>query len=366
MKKIWTAALLAALLSVSALTGCSGAVEEATVDLPEGIVIEEEAGELEIIQEVEEKAEAALNPLTGEPVPKGETVSRPVSFIINNSVNAWPQCGISEADVVYEWPYEASATRIMAVFSDFTAAETIGPLRSARHDFVEMSMPLHTIFVHWGGSKPGYRWLSENAIEKVDGMTGYDCFFRDQARLDAGKALEHTAMVDTAKLEKQIGKLGYETEEAVTPAFLFNTEKEPIVLEDKMAENISIQISGDTLCELKYDPSIEKYTKYEYGRQQMDANNDAPVELDNILILYGRISSYDGENVWRDLKLEEGGDGYYVTRGTKMPITWSKDSKEDRFVYLKETGEELVVNTGKTWVIIAEYGAETSFGTAAE
>ena len=359
MNMRWMAVLLAGMLCLTALSGCKAPVEEVAVESEP-----DTTSELEIVQQVEEKAESTINPLTGEEVTAQEAVVRPQSFIINNAEKAWPQCGISEADIVYEWPYEGSATRLMAVFTDCTAAETVGPLRSVRHDFVEMSMPLNTIFVHWGGSKPGYAALKSYDIENVDGMTGYSCFFRDQDRLNAGTALEHTAMVDTAKLVEQIAKLGYATETEIEPAYQFNTEEEPIVFEDVLATDVTIQISGETTCNLQYDAEIEKYTKYEYGRQQVDANNDQPVELDNVFILYGRISSYDGEHVWRDLKLEEGGTGYYLTRGTKTPITWEKKDQNAGFVYKKETGEELVVNPGNSWVIIAETGAETTWGAA--
>lgn len=361
MRNKTAAAFLAAILCAGALGGCQAPMQE--------VVVESSQPEtLEITQEVEEKEEEEVfyHPLTGEAVTEEEASVRPVSFIINNSQKAWPQCGISQADVVYEWPYEGTATRLMAVFGDPTKAETVGPLRSVRHDFVELSMPLHTIFVHWGGSKPGYAALSDYDIENVDGMTGYDCFFRDQDRLNAGTALEHTAMVDTEKLMTQIETLGYAQDEAIEPAYQFNTEEEPLVFEDKQAKDVTVKISGETTCNLVYDEETKTYAKYEYGQQQIDANNDEPVALDNVFILYAQISSYDGVNVWRDLKLETGGSGYYLTQGTKTPITWKKDDANAGIVYTKETGDELTVNPGNSWVIFAENGAETSWTSGEE
>lgn len=355
MGKKTLAAVLTAAMLLGSLAGCKKPVEE--------VVLESTPAEpeLEIVQEVEEKVEAWYNPLTGEEVSEEEAIRRPYSFMVNNCEAAWPQVGIDQADLVYEWPYEGSATRLMAVYSDPTVTETIGALRSARHDFVEMSMPLHTIFVHWGGSKPGYQALKDNKINKVDGMSGDACFFRDQDRLNEGRALEHTAMVDTKKLVERAIEKGYKQETEIEPAFCFNHEDEAVSFEDQLAYDVTIQISGETKCNLKYQEDIEKYHKFEYGQQQRDGKTDTPVELDNVFILYGRITSYDGEHVWRDLKLEEGGTGYYMTKGTKTPITWKKETKKDRFVYLNEIGEEVLVNPGKTWVIIAEKGAETSF-----
>ena len=127
MNMRWMAVLLAGMLCLTALSGCKAPVEEVAVESEP-----DTTSELEIVQQVEEKAESTINPLTGEEVTAQEAVVRPQSFIINNAEKAWPQCGISEADIVYEWPYEGSATRLMAVFTDCTAAETVGPLRSGR------------------------------------------------------------------------------------------------------------------------------------------------------------------------------------------------------------------------------------------
>ena len=44
---------------------------------------------------------------------------------------------------------------------------------------------------------------------------------------------------------------------------------------------------------------------------------------------------------------------YYITEGKSIPITWEKSSKNSQTKYIvKETGKELVVNDGNTYIQI--------------
>ena len=46
-----------------------------------------------------------------------------------------------------------------------------------------------------------------------------------------------------------------------------------------------------------------------------------------------------------------GWDGYYLTNGKAIPITWAKLSDLSRTVYFdKATGQELILNPGKTYI----------------
>ena len=47
------------------------------------------------------------------------------------------------------------------------------------------------------------------------------------------------------------------------------------------------------------------------------------------------------------------GEGYYITDGVALPITWEKTDEKSKTVYkIKETGENLVVNDGNTYIQI--------------
>lgn len=351
--KVTGKALLTGILATTLLLGgCAQEVSPPAVESAVPQTVSEVAAEPEV------PTMADKNPLTGEAMDASLIGKRPTSFIINNSHQAWPQAGLTDADVVYEWPYEGGATRLMAVMMDYEKAENVGPLRSARHDFVELSLPLHTTFVHWGGSKPGYASIREHDLDNVDGMSGISCFFRDQERLET-KALEHTAMVNTAKLKTAIEDKGFNLDIAIDPMFNFDLSGQEVSFADQDALEIGLDVCDEVYCTFQYDAATKTYSKYEYDEQQIDANNDEPVALDNVFILYANITQYDSKNVWRDIHLDEGGTGYYVTRGTKTPIQWSKDSADAPMVYKTEAGEDLVINPGQSWVMICDQDTET-------
>ncbi|HTU74016.1 MAG TPA: DUF3048 domain-containing protein [Trebonia sp.] len=71
-----------------------------------------------------------LSPFTGEPVSR----LRPVIAVkVDNIVNARPQTGLQDADIVYVLPVEGGLSRFLAVFSSHVPP-VIGPVRSARED----------------------------------------------------------------------------------------------------------------------------------------------------------------------------------------------------------------------------------------
>ena len=75
------------------------------------------------------------SPFTGEPVNK---LNRVLAVKIDNIVNARPQTGINQADIVYVLPVEGGLSRFMAIFSSHFPP-VVGPVRSAREDDIERS-----------------------------------------------------------------------------------------------------------------------------------------------------------------------------------------------------------------------------------
>ena len=167
MKRVFSLSLAAALM-ISLLSGCSSKSPVPGGDAASG------ADSSVVSANASSEARGAdqnYNPLTGEFNLKDRAVGkRPISVMVNNIKKAWPQNGLNAADICYEMVTEGGITRIMAVFSDVASVPKVGSVRSARHQFTDCSIPLNTIFVHIGGSEPGYAALSERKIDHIDGI----------------------------------------------------------------------------------------------------------------------------------------------------------------------------------------------------
>ena len=76
---------------------------------------------------------------------------RPIAVMIDNHSGAWPQAGLQQAYMVYEIIVEGGETRLMALFKG-ADVEKIGPVRSARHYFIDYAMENDAIYTHFGQS----------------------------------------------------------------------------------------------------------------------------------------------------------------------------------------------------------------------
>ena len=55
----------------------------------------------------------------------------------------------------------------------------------------------------------------------------------------------------------------------------------------------------------------------------------------------------------QDLNNIGSGEGYFISEGYAIPITWEKSSRSSQTIYkVKATGKELVVNDGNTFIQI--------------
>ena len=80
---------------------------------------------------------------------------RPLAVMIENSVDARPQSGLSNADIVYEAVAEGGITRFMAMFycdATLTGNLMVAPVRSARIYFVNLVSEYDALYNHVGGA----------------------------------------------------------------------------------------------------------------------------------------------------------------------------------------------------------------------
>ena len=167
---------------------------------------------------------ADYNPLTGEGLDE-VCDSRPTAIMINNLSKAVPQCGISQADLLYEIIAEGSVTRFMAIFHDLSDVGVIGPVRSVRPYFVRVAQHYGAILSSAGGSDEAYDLIDDLDYDYLNGIAGAgDWFYRDEWRRK-NRGFEHSLMTTGENLMNAAQKKKMETTvEDVDYGFHFTEE----------------------------------------------------------------------------------------------------------------------------------------------
>ncbi len=284
--------------------------------------------------------------------------TRPYAVMINNNHSAWPQCGLQDAYLVYEIIAEGGITRMMALYKDVYPTK-IGSVRSARHYFIDYAEENDAIFVHWGGSPQAYTRLNKG-IDNLDGISLENVvFFRDKT---LKRDYEHTGFVNLEKAKKYAEDEGYTRD--TNKDLLLNYSIEEIDLSSniqaKVADSLTLKYSDYHTTSYEYDAENKVYKRAMAGKPNIDLATGEQYTAKNIIVY--KVSNYtlnDKENKGRqELNNIGSGTGYYITNGYSVPITWEKSTHSGQTVYKYESGEEITVNDGNTFIQICPTNAD--------
>jgi hypothetical protein len=102
---------------------------------------------------------------------------------------------------------------------------------------------------------------------------------------------------------------------------------------------------------LRYNPETGTYDYYEYGAAHLDPLHDnAQLTFKNVILQDCTFADL-GEGYMIYNAIDTGRSGYYITNGKCIEVTWTKpDEKGITVYYDKQTGKEIELNTGKTYI----------------
>jgi hypothetical protein len=273
--------------------------------------------------------------------------------MFNNHLQAQPQCGIAGADIIHEVLAEGQITRMLCIFSDMENAGTLGSIRSVRPYFQDICLGYGAVLVHAGGSEAAYDRISSMRIQNIDGVRGWynvPVFYRDQARRDAGYALEHTLFAAGADIVAAAEEKGYPLTLAEDYDSGLRFTREPVPEDGETANTIQVNFNNKTTT-LTYHEDTGKYTAAQYGGDYADGLTGELPAFTNVLLLYAPITVIDDYGRL-SVDLIRDGEGYYACGGRYIPITWSKSGVYSPFRYYTQDGEELQIGVGKTYIAI--------------
>lgn len=318
---------------------------------------------------------------------------RPIVQMIENSLDARPESGLSRADVVYEAVAEGGITRFAAVFYCGAVAEDVktAPLRSARVYYINMAAGYgkDPIFLHQGeannicstcpgGVKPRSEidptvnaltlfdklgWQGGPSGNNMDGgyNIGFPIVARDQYRLSSTPALwEHSVVVDLDLVWQEAAKRGLNFKvSSGTPwtqgfrKWLFQDGK---ASSSGAASDIKFNFWESMPgydVEWKYDASTNSYKRFNGGQAHIDWEFDKPqLTAKNVAIMFAKETGPVDTEKHMFYQVIGTGKAIVFQNGEAITGTWSKATPLDREVFYDTNGKEVQMVRGTTWVEI--------------
>lgn len=320
-------------------------VENVTETSEIAVTEEQESEEQEVLPEGKYRSE-----LTNELIDEELKNQRPIAVMVDNESIALPHYGLSQADVVYEMmnsTMNGRITRFMVLVKDWESIEQLGSIRSVRPTNIILAAEWNAVVCHDGGPFYIDEYLAEPCSDHFSGTF---------SRVDNGKSREYTEYILSGDLEKNFtnSKVDREYNQYYEGAhYQFANEDNPVDLSsasDAIDANLVDLPFPHNGSYLEYDEANQVYNYFEYGKAHVDpGNGNEQLKFKNLLIQSAGFTQYD-EHGYMIFDVITSGGGYYVTNGKAIPVTWTKTSMTSPTRYYDAAGNEIKINTGKTYV----------------
>ena len=279
---------------------------------------------------------------------------RPIAVMIDNHDDARPQVAINDAYIVYEIIVEGGYTRMMPIFKG-QDIDKIGPVRSARHYFLDYALEHDAIFVHFGHSPQAESDIKKLDVEDIEGLY----YSSKQFTRTSGKYAPHNVIVSTDSILDIAEDKNYKL--TSNKESVLNYTVDEVKLEDGIsAEKVYIPFSTSQNVTFEYDEDEQRYVKYANKKKQTDWVSKDDITFKNIIITFADNYALNDSSGKGRQGLSNTGkkDGYYITNGKAIEITCTKNSRESQTIYKDLDGNEINISDGNTYVGICPLNAK--------
>lgn len=307
---------------------------------------------------------------------------RPMGVMIENHLDARPQSGLSNADVIYEAVAEGGITRFLTMYYCLDS-KTIGPVRSARIYYITLlrGYGSNPLYAHVGGANtPGpadalgeirdLGWDGYNDLNQF--AVPYPYYYRDYERLP-NRATEHTMYAATSKLWKyakkerdlsSVDKRGAKWDKGFKPwKFKDDAKASSRGSVAKISFPFWSQFGGDYSVVWKYDKEKNVYLRENGGTPFIDKNTGKTHASKSIVIVFADESpandGYPGGHMLYDLV--GSGEGLIFQDGKSAKITWKKPKEDQMMRFYDESGQEVSLVRGQIFVEILPTGNKVTY-----
>jgi len=294
--------------------------------------------------------------LTGLQVDPAINKLQVTGVMIENSVYARPQSGLSQAGVVYEAIAEAGITRFLALFQD-TQSNYLGPVRSARPYYVQWCQAFDCALAHVGGSPEALSDIKAWHVKNLDQFAGGAYFHRITSRY-----APHNMYTSQAKLTQYEKARNYTSSDFTGFEHLATEPKvKPASITTK---SISFNYPGSAYdVHYDYDTAKNVYQRSEGGapHYSVDSSGKKTRNAPKVVIALVMTYAHESDDYHSSYVSTGTGTMYVFQNGTVTKGTWARATRDSQFTFTDEGGHALKLDPGQTWISAVSQNGDVTY-----
>ncbi|HUD05986.1 MAG TPA: DUF3048 domain-containing protein [Candidatus Saccharimonadales bacterium] len=284
-----------------------------------------------------------LSNLTGLPVTPSINRLPVTGIMIENSDDARPQSGLSQAGIVFEALAEGGITRFLAIYQG-NQTFSIGPVRSARPYFIDWLLPFDAGYAHVGGSPAALSEIQSQNVRDMNEFYNGGAYNRVSSREAPHNV--YTTLASLTSLEQTKGW--------TSSTFIGFPRKADSPSKTPTATSINFSIgTSDMWVSYQYNSTLNSYERSEGGATMVDANTNLQLQPKVVIAMVvpwtdGPLDSSDA--YYTDYSDIGSGAAYVFQDGALTTGTWQKKSQTSQITFTNTNGTPIKLNAGQTWI----------------
>lgn len=309
---------------------------------------------------------------------------RPLGVMVQNNIEARPQSGLTQADIIHEVVAEGGITRFLAMYY-CEDPKIVGSVRSARIYFIRLLQGFgnNPLYAHVGGANtPGpadalgeikkLKWAGYSDMDQFS--VPFPNYWRDYDRLP-GRATEHTVYTNTQKLWEyakknrdltQVDEDGVAWDEDFTPWTFLKEGEAP---QGDPGTTVSYGFWSNNLgstytVDWAYDAAKQTYLRTNGGKPHMDLTTDTQLAASTVIVMFAKESvANDGYEGGQHMLYDVVGTNKSIVfmGGKAIEGTWKKPKATDMVRFYDAKGKEVALQPGQIWISVLPAKNEVSY-----
>lgn len=292
------------------------------------------------------KVEDAARLMDGTPVGQASANRWPMAVMLDNLPPARPQSALGLARIVYETMAEGGATRFMALFDGSENPSRVGPVRSARHYFVNLAEEYKAAYVHAGQSPQAADALRKSTVTDLN-LIGSAAKYGYRV---ADRPAPHNLYTDDTKLTYAMRDKKLLERPAEYTSWPFTPEP-GLDLRPTTSMRLVIAFSNKSFeAEWLYDRVQNVFQRSTGGTPHVDALNNQQIVAKNVVVVHVPAEKSLVEKGRIDITITGRGKAEVYKDGAVVAGEWVKPTLQDRIQFVDASGVAIPFHPGPIWL----------------